>query len=372
MRRLTVALLFCGAALVAWAAMSSGAPAAAPSQPAGPRLAVGVWGGPVPYQRLVSIGPLGEEPVLVARDTEYGPEIVHPVWNAAGTELAFFGPGSKAGVVELLGADGSGPRLLATSEDLGASDGAAVKGEPVFDPATGQIIVIVVHTPGGKGLFSEEQRGLTPVGPIRIEFWELPVDGSKGRLLSSRTVGSRKAMIPSLGSIASDGTVAATALTPRGLGIVTIDPQTGATHTVVPLTAQFEGTLDPAISPDGTEIAYKVDVPKYGRRGTPVGTLGTDLMVVPTAGGKPGRLTRVKGLATWLSWDPSGSRIAFTALNDSSRVIYTSGVGEVGSSVMEINPDGTCLTQVYSVPKGAVQGAAWQPGEGRGAGPLSC
>jgi Tol biopolymer transport system component len=118
-----------------------------------------------------------------------------------------------------------------------------------------------------------------------------------------------------VGSIADDGTVAATALTRRGLGVVTIDPRSGATHTAVPLTAQSEGTLDPEISPDGTEIAYKVDVPRYGRYGRPVGTIGTDLMVVPTAGGKPRRLARVKGLADWLSWDPSGSRIAFTALN---------------------------------------------------------
>jgi hypothetical protein len=371
-RRLIIAVLLCGAAFLAVAATSSGAPSSAPAQLAGPRLAVAASGGPNPGERLVTIGPLGEEPVLVLRPGERGPEITHPVWNAAGTELAFFGPGLRAGVIELVGADGSGPRVLATSESLGATPGAAVKGEPVFDPTTGQILVTLVHTPHGKGLFSEERRGLTPVGPIRTEFWELPVDGSKGRLLSSHTVGSKRAMIPSLGSIASDGTVAATALTPRGLGVVTIDPQSGAARTVVPLTAQFEGTLDPAISPDGTEIAYKVDVPRYGRYGRPVGTIGTDLMVVATAGGKPRRLARVKGLAGGPSWDPSGSRIAFTAYNDSPGTIYTSGFGQVGSSVMEINADGTCLTRVYSVPGGAVSGAAWQPGEGRGVGPISC
>jgi hypothetical protein len=371
-RRLTIAVLLSGAALLAWATTSSGAPAAPPAQLAGPRLAVGVWGGASPRERLVTIGPIGEEPVVVARSAEYGPEFAHPVWNAAGTELAFYGPGLKAGVIELVGADGSGPRVLATSERLGATSGAAVKGEPVFDPATGQILVALVHTPHGKSLFSEERRGFTPVGPIRTEFWELPVDGSAGRLLSSHTVGTRRAMIPSLGSIANDGTLAATALTPRGLGVVTIDPRTGATRTVVPLTSQWEGVLDPAISPDGSEIAYKVDVPKYGRYGRPVGNLGSDLMVVSTAGGKPRRLARVKGLVGWPSWDPSGSRIAFTAFNDTPATIYTSGGGQLGSSVMEINADGTCLTRVYSVPEGMVEGATWQPGPERGAGPISC
>lgn len=310
--------------------------------------------------------------MLVFRAGPYGPEIIHPVWNAAGTEVAFVGPGSRASVIELVGADGSGPRALATSEQLDLTPGAAIKGEPVFDPTTGQILVALVHTPRGKGLFTVERHGLAPVGPVRTQFWELPVDGSPGRLVSTHTVGSRRAMIPSVSSIAADGTIAATALTRRGLGVVTIDPRSGATHTVVPLTAQWEGSLDPAISPDGTEIAYKVDVPKIGPRGTPVGTVGTDLMVVPTAGGKPRRLARIKGLAGRPSWDPSGSRIAFTAYNDSPRTLYTSGFGNTGSSAMEINADGSCLTQVYSVPEGVVDGVAWQPGEGRGAGPISC
>jgi hypothetical protein len=39
---------------------------------------------------------------------------------------------------------------------------------------------------------------------------------------------------------------------------------------------------------------------------------------------------------------------------------------------MEINADGTCLTHVYSEPNGAIEGASWKPGEGRGAGPISC
>ena len=47
--------------------------------------------------------------------------------------------------------------------------------------------------------------------------------------------------------------------------------------------------------------------------------------------------------------------------------------GQAGDALMEINPDGTCLTKVLSIGKrGAVEGAAWKPGESRGAGPISC
>jgi hypothetical protein len=273
-------------------------------------------------------------------------------------------------VIELVGADGSGPERLATSESL-AGHGKLVIGEPVFDPTTGEVIVAVVRTPGDKGLFGEEGRELATAGPVRTEFWALPTDGSKGRLLGTRTFRGTRAMVLYPSSISSGGTIAATAHTRLGYGVVTINPRSGGTETVVRKTAEWEGELDPAISPDGSQIVYKVDVPKMGPHGMPVGTVGSDLMIVPTAGGRPRRLARVKGLIGWPSWDPSGSRIAFTALNDSPQTI-SSAVGQTGSSVMEINPDGSCLRRVYAVPGGAVQGAAWQPGAERAAGPLSC
>jgi len=39
---------------------------------------------------------------------------------------------------------------------------------------------------------------------------------------------------------------------------------------------------------------------------------------------------------------------------------------------MEINADGSCLTRVFSEPGIVVSGPAWQPGLGRGAGPILC
>jgi Tol biopolymer transport system component len=125
----------------------------------------------------------------------------------------------------------------------------------------------------------------------------------------------------------------------------------------VSTTTQKEGSLEPMVSPDGKEIVYKVD--KQNRAADEGGIISTDLMIVPVDGGKPKLLARVKGGARWPSWDPSGSRIAFTLPDE--------------DAVMEVNADGSCMTKVYSAPRGgAVFGVAWQPGAERGAGPISC
>jgi hypothetical protein len=80
----------------------------------------------------------------------------------------------------------------------------------------------------------------------------------------------------------------------------------------------------------------------------------------------------VTGGARWPSWDPSGSRLAFTRLNAAGVDDWDNGA-QPGSALMEVNVDGSCLTKVYSLGKaGTVEGAAWQPGAGRGVGPISC
>jgi hypothetical protein len=74
-------------------------------------------------------------------------------------------------------------------------------------------------------------------------------------------------------------------------------------------------------------------------------------------------------LLAWPSWDPSGQRLAFTR----TRVVengYTEP--KKGDALMAINADGTCLKRVYSDPETTLYGAAWQPGPGREAGPISC
>jgi hypothetical protein len=83
-------------------------------------------------------------------------------------------------------------------------------------------------------------------------------------------------------------------------------------------------------------------------------------------------LVRVPGGARWLSWDPSGSRVAFTTLNATGVRDWDNGA-QPDNALMEVNADGSCLTKIYSLgTAGVVQGAGWQPGAGRGAAPISC
>jgi Tol biopolymer transport system component len=132
---------------------------------------------------------------------------------------------------------------------------------------------------------------------------------------------------------------------------------------------QKGGGLEPAISPDGSRIVYKIDNQKEVRERRTL--VSSDLMIVPTTGGRPRRIAMIKGGAGWPSWDPSGSRIAFTAMDDAGG--EDGATGQPGNALMEINPDGSCLTKVFSLGnRGAVEGAAWQPGPDRGVGPISC
>ena len=95
-------------------------------------------------------------------------------------------------------------------------------------------------------------------------------------------------------------------------------------------------------------------------------------MEVPTAGGKPRLLAKVKGGARWPSWDPSGSRIAFTSMN-AAGVLNSDDEPQKGNAVLEMDADGSCLIKLYSAGEGGVVGgAAWQPSADRGVEPIAC
>jgi Tol biopolymer transport system component len=306
--------------------------------PSGPRLAMVVWPANKGGQEIVTIGPTGEDPqtLLVSAGGSVERNIDRPIWSPDGAHLVFLGSGGKlVRGIYVMGAEGSGLRRLPNSESPGGKNTVLVS-EPVFDPAGDSLTVDIMNRHSWHSL------------------WSMPVDGSKGHRLSAWV--EDRYLYPY--SAAPDGTLAAQSRGSTHFAIGTIDPDGSSLHVL--LRNNGEGFFDPAISPDGTEIAYVRN--HFRSRRNPRPTLvSTDLMLMPIGGGRSKRLATIPGGALWPSWDPSGSRLAFTDINEKHRAL------------MEVNADGTCLSTIYKPEAGAaVLGAAWEPGEGRGAGPISC
>lgn len=116
-----------------------------------------------------------------------------------------------------------------------------------------------------------------------------------------------------------------------------------------------EGVL-PVYSPDGSQIALF----RFNDRSEQ-----GDLYVVDADGSNLRRLTQTPNRdELFAGWDPSGERIAYSSFRQFEP--------EEAASIMAINADGTCPTEVLSKPRVAFVGPVWQPGPGRGAGRIEC
>lgn len=128
-------------------------------------------------------------------------------------------------------------------------------------------------------------------------------------------------------------------------------------------------------SPDGARIAFTGFLhPDLVEAEENNSYLAEDLYVANADGTQVKRLSRSKGvLETAPSWDPSGQRLAYVQWRgDTSFIAGLVSLFPVGNSLMQVNVDGGCRQKVASLPSVAFYGAAWQPGPGREAGPISC
>jgi len=152
-----------------------------------------------------------------------------------------------------------------------------------------------------------------------------------------------------------------------GAGIssaVSVDLRTGHTSLLA------NEASEPVYSPDGSEVAF-IRWKNWRRSWVDDGSQPIDELRVTRVGAFPRSrlLRRSHKLLLRPSWDPSGQQIAFTR----TRVVENGYDDPMrNDALMAINADGTCLKKIYSDPETTLYGAAWRPGPGREAGPISC
>jgi Tol biopolymer transport system component len=300
------------------------------------------------FPEILVFGPRGQALPAIGAPPDIG-RARHLAWSPDGREYAYIDPGIDLPELMVAKAGSSDPRRVA---------GPSYGDEPVIDPE-GDVVYSRIETvlPSPGPVYG-------PPVPSGTTLWATPTDGSERRRLAS--FGPQLDIHPY--SSASDGTLAFTASDPRGNGIAILSPGKKALRWIVgPGKGEY---LSPAISPDGSQVVYLRD---RTERRFPHGLrlVSTKLISVPTSGGRTKVLATIVGGARWPSWDPSGSRIAFTALATRNR----GGDFSPGphSALMEINADGSCPTTVYTAKDGGwVLGGAWRLGKGRGTRPISC
>jgi Tol biopolymer transport system component len=348
-----------GLAVLCIAALPAAADA---SMPEGPRLAIGAWGIRPPAVSLIdtdSLGGAGEALFVHGlRNLPFAEPGSALSWSPDGSTLAFTaavgvrrnrfssGPRTKIFVIP---ADGGKPRPVS-----GTTNGV----DPVFSPDGHTIAYAVVR----KRLRANGQGG----GEVAYEaasIWLADVAGG-GRTQVSPW---RNGLTEWPSSFSPDGTdlAAARRVGKESTEAVVIGLASGGT------TVLAEEALGPVYSPSGTEIAFLQGRPRSVTtdHGTTTATF-TDLFVMHADGSDSRRLTHTaKEIETAPSWDPSGSRLAFTRFRDPST---EAGFFGFGNAVMEINADGSCPTKILQARQVSYFGASWRPGLGRAAGPLTC
>lgn len=292
--------------------------AASAATPTGPRIAVVklTWN-PI-RTTLLTVSPDGSAPVRLAGGQEKNGPVdsitIAPLsWNPDGTQVAYTGLGNFF----LAGADGTG------AHPVNAADAES----PLFAPDGHTIAFTRGSTIWTIDLTDGAQRQLTPL---------------------------RRGLQYIASSFSPDGrTLLATRFDTHRTGgaePVALHLDTGG------VTRLIVNGLEPTYSPDGTKVALF-------RNTAPRGI--SDLFVLNLASGSLRRLTRTPHKDELVaSWDPSGERIAFARFRQRHY--------DWANSIVQINADGTCESEVLSQRRTVFYSLAWQPGPGREARAIDC
>lgn len=292
---------------------------ASAAAPAGPRFAFVKETRHPRRVTLLTVNPDGGDPIRLAGGQRNGPVegFGRLSWRPGGAEVAFPGIGS----VFLAKADGSGAREL----------NIANAERPVFAP-DGNTLAFTRFNGGDAQIWtidltSGAQRQLTP-SRRGLEYVSSSFSPDGTTLLATR-LDARRNRRPELMALRLD-TGGVTRLLGKGFA--------------------------PVYSPDGSRISVFREV---GRRPT------SDLFVLDVASGSLRRLTRTPHKEElFASWDPSGERIVFAR--------FRRRRFESPNSIVEINADGTCETEIFAQERAVFYAPAWQPGPGREAGRIAC
>jgi Tol biopolymer transport system component len=188
-------------------------------------------------------------------------------------------------------------------------------------------------------------------------YFSLPVDGGRLRRL---TPSGEEIDFPS--GFTADG---------RSLGVTRELPGESQAATVAlgtgKVTVIAKDASEPVFAPDGTVLAVRNHQPSLDEGGNATDLTSSDLLLIHP-GSPPETVISVKGGLAWPTLDPSGNRIAFARLEGHTTSVLSEGT----NAIDEVNVDGSCLTEVVAKGDETFAGTAWQPGPGRGAGPLSC